>query len=257
MLTILLNLVYNYQEKELNESIIIPSHCSLSLILKSFFWLRKSLYTIRLGNNFLIDGKKVNSKKDLFQVIDKINHDFIKKDEKTSPFCLIIIINLDYISTENQIIFKNFLEKKGMLIKFFFFINDLHFLDKSLLARCTILSPLTSVFKEKKCKKFKKLPLKKIYNLRNFKKVQIFRLKKKKVKTFFYLEKKLDKKIITIKNIFFKICKKLSNEVLYLFVHKKFFKKLESSTVLISHPLSNQLQYSLREHFFYLEISRY
>merc|ERR1712224_546679 len=120
MLTILLNLVYNYQEKELNESIIIPSHCSLPLILKSFFWLRKSLYTIRLGNNFLIDGKKVNSKKDLFQVIDKINHDFIKKDEKTSPFCLIIIINLDYISTENQIIFKNFLEKKGMLIKFFF-----------------------------------------------------------------------------------------------------------------------------------------
>jgi hypothetical protein len=74
--------------------------------IEIFFWFRKSSPGTYRGNSFLIDGKKINSKKDLYTTINNIKYNFRKNKKKTTPFLIIMIINLAYIPVENQTIFK-------------------------------------------------------------------------------------------------------------------------------------------------------
>jgi hypothetical protein len=255
MFTILLNLIYNYQEKELNESIILLSHINTYLIIKFFLWLRKSSQGNYRGNNFLIDGKKINSKKDLHTTINNINYNYTKNKKKGTPFLIIMIINLDYIPFENQTIFKNFLEEKGMILKFLFYVNDLNFLDKSLVAKCTIISSFNSIFNKKKCQKLWKLYLREANYFRNAEKTEILELKKKMLNYCFYFEKKFDKKFLIIRNVFFKILKNLSNEIFCVFTSGNFFNKFKNLNTTISQRLLSQLKNYMRDYCFYLKIS--
>ena len=250
MFTILLNIIYNYQEKELNESIILLSYYNSYLILKFFHWFTKSSPGTYRGNNFLIDGKKINSKKDLYTTINNINYNFTKNKKKTTPFLIIMIINLDFIPVENQTIFKNFLEEKGMILKFFFYVKDLNFLDNSLMAKCTLISSFNSIFIKKKCQKLWELYLKKANYSKNKEDIGFLELKKKMLNYYFYFEKKFDKKVLIIRNVFFKILKNLSNEIFCVFTCFNFFKKCKNLTTMISQRLLNQLKNS-----FYLKTS--
>jgi hypothetical protein len=255
MLTVLFNIINNYQEKEFNESIILLSYLNTYLVLKIFLWFRKSSPGTYRGNNFLIDGKKINSKKDLYTTINNIKYNFRNNKKKTTPFLIIMIINLAYIPVENQTIFKKFLEEKGMKLKFFFYINDLDFLEKSLMVKCTIISSFTSVFNKKKCQKFWKLHLRKANYFRNTKNTGFLELKKKMLNYYFYFEKKFGKKVLIVRNVFFKILKNLSNEIFYVFTCVNFFKKFQKLTTMISQRLLNQLKNYMKDYSFYLKTS--
>jgi hypothetical protein len=255
MFTVLLNVIYNYQEKEINESIILLSNFNTYLVLKILLWFRKSSLGTYRGNNFLIDGKKINSKKNLYTTINNINYNFTKNKKKTAPFVIIMIINLDYIPLDNQTIFKNFLDEKGMILKFFFYANDLDFLDKSLVEKCTIISSFNSVFNKKNCQKFWKLHLRKADYFRNTENIEFLELKKKILNYYFYFEKKFDKKILIVRNVFFKILKNISNEIFCIFTCINFFKKFKKLTTMISWRLLIQLKNYIKDYSFYLKTS--
>ena len=81
---------------------------------------------------FFIDGRKINKKENLSHILDKINKK-IKEKKNNHAFFLILVINLKYIKFENQNIFQKFFTKQGINLKFFFFLDDIKFLNENLL----------------------------------------------------------------------------------------------------------------------------
>ena len=225
-----------------------------SNLLKIFLCLKKSFSAKSKSRCFLINGKKTNLKKNLNSILLKITDFSNSQKNNNDLFFLILVTNLQCISSENQEIFKNFLTNKEMFLKFFFFVDDLEYLNQGILSRCQLVTCYGNFFFQKYFFKRQKIKFKIITNSIYNKDGKLSCAQNNYQENLFHLKKKFRGNSITFKEASLKISKKLSNETFILFIFLKSFKNDTDYSEKLFLIFSETIRHLTDEYEFYKTI---
>lgn len=234
MLEILHHLFYIKNGKKAIENIIILVPPIFYGLMKIFFLTKKPFSLIRKRCCFLIDGAKINSKKDLYFTLNKICKFFIEKNKKKSPFFLILITNLNQIMIEDQIIFKKFLTEKAMVVKFFFLVSDFRFLSELVLSRSIVAPFYNSSNDLQIVRRFYGLSFRRIFNFENKQKSEKKFYQKKLIQITDYFNDSFIENLFKIKNLLSKLPQNLSNEIFVLIIFFNSFENYQNKEIQIA-----------------------